>query len=333
MSHYKSNVRDQVFNLFEVFGIDKAFGEGAYTDLDADTAREMLAEMSRLAEGPVAESFVDARPQPAGVRPRDPLGDAARVVQEVGARGASRAVGTRSASTRNSAACRCPRRWCGRCTSTCWAPTRRSGCTAAAPASPASSTTSATEEQKKWAVHRRRARLGRHDGAHRAGRGLGRRRRPHQGRPAGRRLLAHRRREAVHHLRRLRRPVREHRPPGAGAPRGRRPGHQGPVAVLRAEVPVRLRDRRARRAQRRLRHQRRAQDGPEGLRDLRADLRPARRAGQGLAGRRGARRHRADVRGHRARPDDGRHQGHRDAVDRLPERARLRQGAACRAPT
>ncbi|MGO9926949.1 MAG: acyl-CoA dehydrogenase family protein, partial [Mycobacterium sp.] len=64
MSHYKSNVRDQVFNLFEVFGIDKAFGEGEYTDLDADTAREMLVEMSRLAEGPIAESFVDADRNP-----------------------------------------------------------------------------------------------------------------------------------------------------------------------------------------------------------------------------------------------------------------------------
>ena len=51
MGHYKSNVRDQVFNLFEVLGIDKAFGEGDYSDLDADTAREMLAEISRLAEG------------------------------------------------------------------------------------------------------------------------------------------------------------------------------------------------------------------------------------------------------------------------------------------
>ena len=64
MSHYKSNVRDQVFNLFEVLGIDKAFGEGDYADLDADTAREMLTEMSRLAEGPVAESFVEADRNP-----------------------------------------------------------------------------------------------------------------------------------------------------------------------------------------------------------------------------------------------------------------------------
>ncbi|HZE14289.1 MAG TPA: acyl-CoA dehydrogenase N-terminal domain-containing protein, partial [Mycobacterium sp.] len=51
MSHYKSNVRDQEFNLFEVFNVDKAFGGGSYSDLDVDTAREMLAEMSRLAEG------------------------------------------------------------------------------------------------------------------------------------------------------------------------------------------------------------------------------------------------------------------------------------------
>jgi alkylation response protein AidB-like acyl-CoA dehydrogenase len=64
VSHYKSNVRDQVFNLFEVLGVDKALGEGAYSDLDADTAREMLTEVSRLAEGPVAESFVDADRNP-----------------------------------------------------------------------------------------------------------------------------------------------------------------------------------------------------------------------------------------------------------------------------
>jgi alkylation response protein AidB-like acyl-CoA dehydrogenase len=57
VSHYKSNVRDQVFNLFDVFGLDKALGTGDYSDLDADTAREMLSEMARLAEGPVAESF------------------------------------------------------------------------------------------------------------------------------------------------------------------------------------------------------------------------------------------------------------------------------------
>jgi hypothetical protein len=43
--------------------------------------------------------------------------------------------------------------------------------------------------------------------------------------------------------------------------------------------------------------------------------------------RRRARRHRADVPGHRARPDDGRHQGHRHPVDRLPQRPGVRQAA------
>ncbi|QEN12143.1 acyl-CoA dehydrogenase [Mycolicibacterium sp. ELW1] len=64
MSHYKSNVRDQVFNLFEVFGLEKALGQGSYSDVDADTARDMLQEMSRLAEGPVAASFVEGDRNP-----------------------------------------------------------------------------------------------------------------------------------------------------------------------------------------------------------------------------------------------------------------------------
>jgi alkylation response protein AidB-like acyl-CoA dehydrogenase len=64
VSHYKSNVRDQVFNLFEVLGLDRALGAGDYADLDADTATEMLGEMARLAEGPVAESFADGDRNP-----------------------------------------------------------------------------------------------------------------------------------------------------------------------------------------------------------------------------------------------------------------------------
>ncbi|BAX90609.1 acyl-CoA dehydrogenase [Mycobacterium shigaense] len=70
MSHYKSNVRDQVFNLFEVLGVDKALGQGVFSDLDVDTAREMLTEMSRLAEGPVAESFVEGDRNPPVFNPK-----------------------------------------------------------------------------------------------------------------------------------------------------------------------------------------------------------------------------------------------------------------------
>jgi len=64
VGHCKSNVRDQVFNLFEVFGLDKSLGEGSYSDLDADTATEMLTEMARLCEGPIGASFVDGDRNP-----------------------------------------------------------------------------------------------------------------------------------------------------------------------------------------------------------------------------------------------------------------------------
>ena len=64
MGHYKSNLRDIEFNLFEVFGRADVLGSGPYEELDADTAREMLKEVSRLAENELAESFQDADRNP-----------------------------------------------------------------------------------------------------------------------------------------------------------------------------------------------------------------------------------------------------------------------------
>jgi len=64
VSHYKANIRDIEFNLFEVLGIGALLETGAYGDLDTETARGMLTEVQRLAEGPVAESFVDADRNP-----------------------------------------------------------------------------------------------------------------------------------------------------------------------------------------------------------------------------------------------------------------------------
>ena len=64
MTHYKSNVRDIEFNLFEVLGRDEVLGTGPYADLDADTAREMIKEVARLAETDLASSFVDADRNP-----------------------------------------------------------------------------------------------------------------------------------------------------------------------------------------------------------------------------------------------------------------------------
>src|SRR6187200_3321454 len=64
MGHYKSNLRDIEFNLFEVLGRGDVLGSGPYEAIDADTAREMLKEVSRLAENELAESFQDSDRNP-----------------------------------------------------------------------------------------------------------------------------------------------------------------------------------------------------------------------------------------------------------------------------
>ena len=60
MGHYKSNLRDIEFNLFEVLRRQDLLGTGPFADLDTDTARGILAEVNRLATGPIAESFAEA---------------------------------------------------------------------------------------------------------------------------------------------------------------------------------------------------------------------------------------------------------------------------------
>ncbi|UGT58110.1 acyl-CoA dehydrogenase [Nocardia asteroides] len=69
MGHYKANVRDIEFNLFEVLSLDKLLDTGAYGDLDSDTVRQILDEVKRLAEGPIAESFAAADREPVVYRP------------------------------------------------------------------------------------------------------------------------------------------------------------------------------------------------------------------------------------------------------------------------
>ena len=64
MSHYKSNLRDLEFNVFEVFGAGERMGTGPFAEMDADTAREILHEVDRLATGPLAEPFADADRHP-----------------------------------------------------------------------------------------------------------------------------------------------------------------------------------------------------------------------------------------------------------------------------
>ena len=64
MGHYKSNLRDIEFNLFEVFGRDELLGSGPFADVDTDTAKEILHEVDRLAREELAESFTSADRNP-----------------------------------------------------------------------------------------------------------------------------------------------------------------------------------------------------------------------------------------------------------------------------
>ena len=64
MSHYQSNLRDIEFNLFEVFGREQVLGTGPFAEVDVDTAREILAEVDRIAREDLAASYVDSDRNP-----------------------------------------------------------------------------------------------------------------------------------------------------------------------------------------------------------------------------------------------------------------------------
>jgi alkylation response protein AidB-like acyl-CoA dehydrogenase len=64
VSHYKSNMRDIEFNLFEVLDRDEVLGTGPFEEIDGETARSILAEVDRLAREDLAESFADADRNP-----------------------------------------------------------------------------------------------------------------------------------------------------------------------------------------------------------------------------------------------------------------------------
>ena len=57
MAHYKSNVRDIQFNLFEYNRTQDVMGSGTFEDMDEETARNVLLEVEKLAKGAFAESF------------------------------------------------------------------------------------------------------------------------------------------------------------------------------------------------------------------------------------------------------------------------------------
>jgi alkylation response protein AidB-like acyl-CoA dehydrogenase len=70
VSHYKHNLRDIEFNLFEVLGRDKVLGQAPFEDVDVDTARETLREMARLATEDLAPSMVDGDRHPPAFDPK-----------------------------------------------------------------------------------------------------------------------------------------------------------------------------------------------------------------------------------------------------------------------
>ena len=63
MGHFRSDLRDVEFDLFEVFRVQE--GPAAPdVDTDPDTLRDLLRELDRLATGPLAEGYTDADRHP-----------------------------------------------------------------------------------------------------------------------------------------------------------------------------------------------------------------------------------------------------------------------------
>ena len=200
MSHYKSNLRDIEFNLFEVLRRQDVLGKPPYQELDEETVHSMLAEVNRLAVGPLADSFAEADRNPPVFDPATgtvTMPDAFKrsyrafmdaqwwrldVPPGLGGTGAPRSLHWAVAELVLGAN---PAVWMY----------------ASGPSMAQVLWLVGTPEQQRFAEIRDRPGLDLHDGAHRARRRLRRGRRPDQGHRAAGRHLAHRGREAVHHQR------------------------------------------------------------------------------------------------------------------------------------
>ncbi|MEI2764956.1 MAG: acyl-CoA dehydrogenase [Dermatophilaceae bacterium] len=64
MGHYKSNVRDLEFNLFEVLGRQDILGTGPYAELDREAVGDILRGVARIAENELADSLLDSDRNP-----------------------------------------------------------------------------------------------------------------------------------------------------------------------------------------------------------------------------------------------------------------------------
>jgi alkylation response protein AidB-like acyl-CoA dehydrogenase len=64
LTHYKSNLRDVRFNLFELLGRDEILGTGPYEEMDRETADAVLDEVDHLVKTRLADSFAQSDQQP-----------------------------------------------------------------------------------------------------------------------------------------------------------------------------------------------------------------------------------------------------------------------------
>jgi alkylation response protein AidB-like acyl-CoA dehydrogenase len=64
VSHYKTNLRDIEFNLFEVLGRDEVLGTGPFAEIDGETARSILSEVERMSREELAASYEDSDRNP-----------------------------------------------------------------------------------------------------------------------------------------------------------------------------------------------------------------------------------------------------------------------------
>ena len=55
MGHYKSNLRDIEFNLFEYLGVGEHYGTAPFDAFDQDTAMDALREVDRPEDRPQDE--------------------------------------------------------------------------------------------------------------------------------------------------------------------------------------------------------------------------------------------------------------------------------------
>jgi len=71
MSHYKSNLRDLEFNLFEVFGASEWMGKPGFEDMDVETARAFLEQTNVLATGALSDTFTTSDRNPPVFDPKN----------------------------------------------------------------------------------------------------------------------------------------------------------------------------------------------------------------------------------------------------------------------